>query len=99
MQAPGAVPADVGLLVDAEGAPLWRQLQEAHEQLAAQKLQIQVGVAIWAVSACKSQLGPRPVPAQVLFVPKILHQTVTHACHQVCVLTAALWPAAVTLMP
>ena len=47
VQAPVAVPqsADVGLLVEAEVGPLRQQLQQAHAQLAAQQLQIQVGGA------------------------------------------------------
>ena len=73
VQAPVAVPqsADVGLLVEAEVGPLRQQLQQAHEQLAAQQLQIQVGVVTWALSASKLQLGLRPVPAHDLCVPKL----------------------------
>ena len=60
VQAQLAVPQspDVGLLVEAEVAPLRRQLKQAHEQLAAQQLQIQV--ACLALCASESQLGLRP---------------------------------------
>ena len=50
MQAQDGVPqsADVGLLVEAEVAALRQQLKQAHEQLAAQQLQIQVGCGFLA---------------------------------------------------
>ena len=101
VQASAAVPpsADVGLLFEAEVGPLQKQLQQAHEQLAAQQLQIQVGVPR-ALDASELQLGQRPMPAQITCVPKMSLQTVMYACHQVHVLTDYCKLAcAVALMP
>ena len=102
VQATVAVPqsADAGLLLEAEAAPLRQQLQQAHEQLTAQQLQIQVGEVACTLSASDLHCSLGCDPSLLTScLPKTSRQTVTYACHKVHVLTAGPALRCHALMP